>query len=136
VLHPNIIHIAVAPRNFTPPSIEEVLFQARQIGLSENEAQKFFYYYESQGWFVGKAKMKVWRSALAGWKLRCVDAQKPNGTAQNITWRLELDRIEKRLSSIRGSYSEHQSWDLRDKNLFACLKKRRDELVRNLGMSI
>lgn len=31
------------------------------------EAQKFINYYSSNGWMVGKNKMKNWRGAAAGW---------------------------------------------------------------------
>jgi len=44
--------------------------QAAKIGLPQREAQKFFNYYESKGWMVGKNRMQIWRSAMANWKLK------------------------------------------------------------------
>lgn len=52
------------------PTLDEVKAQALKIGLPAMEGEKFFYYYESNGWRVGKVKMRSWTSALSGWKLR------------------------------------------------------------------
>lgn len=60
-----------SPRQrFTVPSLEEIEARCIEIGLPVIEAQKFFNYYESKGWIVGKTKMQSWKSSLAGWKLR------------------------------------------------------------------
>jgi len=37
------------------------------------EAEKFFNFYESKGWFVGKNKMKSWRHAAANWYCRTLE---------------------------------------------------------------
>lgn len=58
---------------FVPPSLEEVRAYAKEKRLPEREAEKFFLYYESIGWSVGRARMKNWRSALSGWKMRYED---------------------------------------------------------------
>ena len=55
---------------FTTPTLEEVQFHAVKIGLPEPEALKFWNYYGSQGWKVGKNPMKDWVKAIAGWKVR------------------------------------------------------------------
>jgi len=34
------------------------------------EARRFYDYYESNGWKVGKNKMKNWKSAISGWHSR------------------------------------------------------------------
>lgn len=52
------------------PTIDEVKLIAAKTGLPESEAEKFFHFYESKGWRVGKSPMKKWHSALAGWKTR------------------------------------------------------------------
>ena len=31
-------------------------------------AEKFFNHYESNGWYVGKNKMKDWKAAVRGWE--------------------------------------------------------------------
>lgn len=51
-------------------SLEEVRLLAAKTGLPPEEADKFFHFYESKGWKVGKTPMKSVASAMAGWKLR------------------------------------------------------------------
>lgn len=60
------------------PTLEEVKLAAAKTGLPESEAEKFFNYYASKGWLVGKSPMKSWTHALAGWKLR--SQSNANGT--------------------------------------------------------
>lgn len=62
---------------FHPPMIEDCRFHAAKIGLIEREADKFWYYFDSNGWKVGKNPMKSWKSAMVGWKLRWEDAGRP-----------------------------------------------------------
>jgi len=56
-----------SPQKFKKPSLEEV-----QIYVSEKDysfdAVKFYHHYESNGWMVGKNKMKNWRSACITWQ--------------------------------------------------------------------
>jgi hypothetical protein len=124
---------------FTPPTAEDLSLQAAKIGLPEIEAQKFFCYYASNGWRVGKNKMKQWRIALTGWKLRWeerrgVAAVSP--TTQAILHQKELDEVTVKMQSIRGAYSGHQSWSEDDKGRWFKLKDRRDELKKLLGMQV
>ena len=50
-------------RRFTPPSLEEVkaYCKERNNGI---DPQRFIDYYESNGWKVGRNKMKDWRAAV------------------------------------------------------------------------
>jgi hypothetical protein len=56
-------------KRFTPPTLEEV-----QTYISENnfivDAQRFVDYYQSNGWIVGKAKMKDWKATVRGCERR------------------------------------------------------------------
>lgn len=54
---------------FIKPTIETLKFHCVKIGLPELEAEKFFNYYESKGWLVGKSPMKSWVGAMANWKI-------------------------------------------------------------------
>ena len=56
-------------RDFSP-SLEEVKLQAVKAGLPDSEAGRFFNFYESNGWRVGRNPMKSWTHALSNWKLR------------------------------------------------------------------
>lgn len=123
------------------PSLEEIKRQAAKLGLPESEAEQFFFYYESNGWRVGKNPMKCWSSALSGWKLRWADRVKLRGDARStgadkIIWQKEYDRILIRMQSIRASYSENQSWSKSDRELWAKLKERKKELAVKLGIVI
>ena len=57
---------------FRPPTLEEIREHFAQKGYPE-EAERFYYFYESKGWFVGKTKMKKWKMAAAGWITRTVN---------------------------------------------------------------
>lgn len=50
---------------FSKPSVDEVC----EI-LERREAEKFVAFYTSKDWHVGKTKMRDWRAAARGWKLR------------------------------------------------------------------
>jgi len=54
---------------FTPPTITEIRSFIVEKQLS-CEAEGFFNYYESNGWMVGRNKMKSWTHALHGWNER------------------------------------------------------------------
>jgi len=70
---------------FKPPSADEVASHFREKGFPLTEGRKFFAYYGSQGWKVGKNPMKDWHLAAAGWMERAdADNQHApvNGKAQ------------------------------------------------------
>jgi hypothetical protein len=124
---------------FKPPSSAELSLQAAKIGLHEREAQKFFCYYASKGWKVGKSKMKQWRIALTGWKLRWEERREVSDispTTVAILRQKELDVVTNQMQSIRGAYSGHQSWSEEDKSRWYKLKARKDELKKLLGMQV
>lgn len=52
---------------FTKPSLEEITAYARSIGFDLN-ASRFFDFYESNGWRVGKNAMKNWQAAIRTWR--------------------------------------------------------------------
>lgn len=68
--------------NFVAPVLDHVLEFMTEKGRPA-EAAKFFSYYESNGWKVGKNKMQNWRAAAAGWISRADD--KPNGRHVDTT---------------------------------------------------
>lgn len=54
-------------KRFTPPTVEEV--QAYCIERKNNiDAEHFVDYYTSNGWMVGKQKMKDWKAAIRTWE--------------------------------------------------------------------
>ena len=53
---------------FTPPTQKEIFDYMTERGFSnKSEAEKFFDYYSSKGWVVGKSKMKDWKAAVRNW---------------------------------------------------------------------
>lgn len=77
--------------NFRPPTKNQILDFMLEKGLSEllaeKESSKFFSYYESIGWKVGKNKMKIWKSSVTGWINRMEDFSnlKTKDNGQNET---------------------------------------------------
>lgn len=66
---------------FVPPSLLEVQNHMQEIGSSKTEAHRYFNHYESNGWMVGKNKMKNWKAAASGWVSRNLNgtpAKKPD----------------------------------------------------------
>jgi len=57
-------------KRFAPPSLEELIELFIEKDSSKIEAEKFFYFYESKNWMVGKNKMKSWRASVGGWIAR------------------------------------------------------------------
>ena len=51
---------------FIPPTIAQIRQFCSDNNLSV-DAEKFWNYYESNGWRVGKNKMKKWESAVRNW---------------------------------------------------------------------
>ena len=61
-------------KNFIIPKIEEI----KDFFKNDLEAERFFNYYSSNGWLVGKNKMKNWNAAAKNWLLN----SKTNKTKQ------------------------------------------------------
>ena len=61
---------------FTPPTLEEVAAYCRERG-NKIDPQHFVNYYTSNGWMLGKNKMKDWRAAVRNWETR--DKERNNG---------------------------------------------------------
>jgi hypothetical protein len=56
-------------RGFHPPSLSEVSAYCLERKNTVN-AQTFINHYESNGWMVGKNKMKDWKAAVRNWETR------------------------------------------------------------------
>jgi len=52
---------------FQKPTLFELKTYMTEIGMAD-VSDKWFDYYESNGWLVGKNKMKNWRAAVRTWK--------------------------------------------------------------------
>ena len=83
------IEIEKEKRNiFVAPTLEEVEAYCTERG-NNVDAQKFIDYYTSNGWEVGKNKMKDWKAAVRTWERNdkgrdSGNAQKSSGSKWNI----------------------------------------------------
>jgi hypothetical protein len=71
-LAPNIIEVNISKdkgtrKTFIEPSIEEIQ-QYCQERKNRVDPEQFHNHYESNGWMVGKSKMKDWRAAVRTWE--------------------------------------------------------------------
>jgi len=128
---------------FRRPTVGEVKLAAAKSGLPESEALKFFDYYESNGWKVGRNKMRSMPHAVANWKRNYDDRNQKGGGRNNSTpgteiilHQKEYERILDRLRVIRGTYSGHQTWSREDREESKKLVARRDLLRSQLGIVI
>lgn len=81
---------------FAPPGIFEIIefFNAKGF-MYEEEAHKFYNYYQANGWMVGgKVKMKDWKAAANNWITRGKEfiksenkSEKRNGKSDNEKYR-------------------------------------------------
>lgn len=54
-------------KRFNPPTLEEVKAYCRERGNSV-DPERFYDFYQSKGWMVGKNKMKDWKAAVRTWE--------------------------------------------------------------------
>jgi hypothetical protein len=52
---------------FIAPTLEAAKVFFKEKESTEQEAEKFWYFYESKGWMVGKNKMQKWRASAGQW---------------------------------------------------------------------
>lgn len=77
---------------FSPPTLEEVKAYCAERKNSV-DAQRFVDYYTSNGWLVGKNKMKDWRAAVRTWERNNTNASKSGNIAVNQNASDDLDDI-------------------------------------------
>ena len=72
-------------KRFVQPTFNEVDAYMIVRGLNDNgEANKFCDFYESNGWKVGKNKMKCWKAAVRNW-LKGNSNAKTTGSSQKLS---------------------------------------------------
>lgn len=86
---------------FTPPTREEVAEYAREKGYTSFPVDRFIAYYESNGWMVGRNKMKSWKASMTNWW--CRDHQdEPKGTPMPQSFRDKIEQENQRMYRILG----------------------------------
>lgn len=66
---------------FVKPTLEEIQAYCLERG-NKVDPERFFDYYESKGWLVGKSKMKDWKAAVRNWE-RSESSRQPSGKADS-----------------------------------------------------
>ena len=61
---------------FTKPTVEEIAAHVKAKGYTF-DAEAFWNFYESNGWYVGRRKMKSWTSACVTWQKRNGNGPRP-----------------------------------------------------------
>ena len=69
-------------KRFTPPTVDEVRAYCLERGNCVNP-QRFVDYYSSNGWMVGKNKMKDWQAAVRTWEQKESKGRPAAGKSSN-----------------------------------------------------
>jgi len=75
---------------YKPRTIAEAVDYFKEKGSSKVEGEKFYYFYESKGWKVGKTKMKNWKMSALGW------------ISRNKTNKPDSDYLGSQLDAMKG----------------------------------
>ena len=61
--------LKVDKKNFEPPTLDEVIIELKRqkVRYYTQQAEKFWNFYESKNWMIGKNKMKNWKAAIKTW---------------------------------------------------------------------
>lgn len=77
------ISVGKKSSRFAPPSQEEVKEYMCEIGASD-DSQRFIDYYTSNGWMVGRNKMKDWKATVRNWVSRNKSERKGTKTGSRF----------------------------------------------------
>ncbi len=80
----DIVKAKVKVKRFTKPTIEEVVDYCNERN-NDVDAEKFYDYYSSNGWKVGKNAMKDWKASVRTWEKNTTQTQKVSQPKQVLT---------------------------------------------------
>lgn len=89
-------------KRFTPPTIDEVKSYCSERN-NNVDANKFIDYYESNGWMVGRNKMKDWKAAVRSWERNNYGSPKQ----QSHVVEEVPDYMRKQIDEMDSFYSNH-----------------------------
>ena len=89
----DIVKAKVKAKRFVKPTIEEVADYCEE--RSNNvDAEKFYDYYSSNGWKVGKNAMKDWKASVRTWEKNTTQSEKVSQPKQVLTsWQQAREQI-------------------------------------------
>tara|TARA_R100001463_G_scaffold126708_1_gene184489 strand:- start:428 stop:1096 length:669 start_codon:yes stop_codon:yes gene_type:complete len=80
----DIVKVKAKVKRFAKPSIEEVADYCNERN-NDVDAEKFYDYYSSNGWKVGKNAMKDWKASVRTWEKNTTQQQKVSQPKQVLT---------------------------------------------------
>jgi predicted phage replisome organizer len=86
---------------FSPPTVDEVRQYCRERGNGV-DAERFVDYYSSNGWMVGKNKMKNWQAAVRTWEKRDGGKMQTSARAPVRGQGDDSERLTRILERIKG----------------------------------
>ena len=82
-------------QRFVPPTLDDIQSYITEKNLCVS-AERFYSYYESNGWKVGKNSMKSWKAALHSWNARDKQEKQQAKDSDGIDSTYDIDELEKR----------------------------------------
>lgn len=86
---------------FAPPSLLEVKEYCK-VRNNSIDAEQFISFYESNGWMVGKNKMKSWQAAVRTWEKRDCNNNKQSAPQRETAQEAQKRRALETLRSFHG----------------------------------
>lgn len=80
----DIVKVKAKAKRFVKPTIEDI-FNYCSERENNVDCRKFFDYYESNGWKVGKNPMKDWKASVRTWEKNTTQQQKVSQPKQVLT---------------------------------------------------
>tara|TARA_Y200000002_G_scaffold340424_1_gene310970 strand:- start:10003 stop:10671 length:669 start_codon:yes stop_codon:yes gene_type:complete len=89
----DIVKVKAKVNRFVKPTIEEVADYCNERN-NDVDAEKFYDYYSSNGWKVGKNAMKDWKASVRTWEKNTTQEQKASQPKQVLTsWQQARQQI-------------------------------------------
>lgn len=90
-------------RTFVPPTISDIVAYAHEAGLRV-DADRFWNYYQSNGWMVGRNKMKDWKATVRNWAAKQTEEKtKPKAkNFDNFEARPDGDLFSQYINQLQG----------------------------------
>jgi hypothetical protein len=90
-----IVKDKVKAKRFAKPNVEDIIDYCSERN-NMVDPQKFFDYYSSNGWKVGKNPMKDWKAAVRTWEKNTTTTQTKSKVEQSLdTWQQARQMINK-----------------------------------------
>lgn len=74
-------------KSFIPPTLAEVQAYIEEKNAPV-DAHSFFSFYQSKDWYIGKNRMKCWKSAVATWARKASPVAKPDSLSNRNAERI------------------------------------------------